>query len=128
MNLINKRKYGLKKQQRLGNFWTLWGLFIKIRKKKHIVAIILYSVLEIFWDIENWGHQISLACRTKLIFAIDIANYLRSTKHIPRVRPLKHIWKNRRIKNVKPIVKKMSTIFFGEREKRGIWDCKYLFI
>ena len=59
---------------------------------KHVLGFILDPVLDRFLGIHEWGHHIAPVRFNKLITGSDFAEYLRSSKGVPGMKPLKHAW------------------------------------
>ena len=61
-------------------------------KEKLVLALMLDPVLDRFLGIQKWGHHISPVRFNGLITGTEFAEYLRSTKGITSVKPLKQAW------------------------------------
>ncbi len=73
---------------------TLISLDIPHKNKdKPVLGSILDSVLDHFLGIHEWGQHIAPVRFNKLITGIDFAEYLRSSKCIFGVKPLKQAWR-----------------------------------
>ena len=61
-------------------------------KDKPVLGSILDPVLDQFLGIQEWGHHIVPVRFNKLIMETEFAEYLRSSKGISGVKPLKQVW------------------------------------
>ena len=72
---------------------TLSSLDIPHKNKdKLVLGFILDPVLDQFLGIHEWGHHIVSVRFNKLITRSNFAEFLRSSKGVPGVKPLKQAW------------------------------------
>jgi hypothetical protein len=67
--------------------------------------MILDPVLKRFLGIQEWSHHISPVRFNKHATGSKFAEYLRSTKGIPSVAPLKHAWRKLTLKKLETLYK-----------------------